>query len=419
MKLDLFRLCDDDSIKVRANSELRKELKEVVLKIKNNKKASWKEVSELLKTDYMTLWDYLNRSMNVPLAFVKNVCEIAELSENKISGIQSCIKKLVYGKFASFKKVKAVHELSEELAKIAGAVITDGYLHEEKRMFNSGRIGQMSKIVIRDQDKDAIQLCCDWFNNVFDTNIKPKEGKNHWYISFNNKIVFRYFSKIFNIPVGNKSRIVKIPEIILNADSNIKKAFISSIFLFEGGIDHRTGYAELGSMSKELIYGFSDILKEFGLEADFISKTRDRNGWKIRIRNKDKLCKFLNLFCIEGTLKYEQLKFHLEEDKKDLNSLIHKLDLLFPKTHQNTLCFNDVILVLRKLQSNNIETSFRNIKKELKREKTVVYEYLRKLENFGALDSYRKGLIKIWRLNEDVNYGSKRRICGKGAVSHE
>jgi len=290
-----------------------------------------------------------------------------------------------------------------ELVKIAGAIITDGYLQEETKLFNSGRFGQTSKIVIRDQNEDAINLCCKWFNKAFNTDLRAKRGKNHWYISFGNKIIFRYFSKIFKIPTGEKSSVVCVPEIIMRSAES-KKAFVKSIFLFEGGIDHRTGYAEVGSKSRELVYGIAEILTEFDVKPDFVSRNEDRNGWKLRIRNKNKLSKFLDLFCEKGTMKYKQLKFHLNIEKKNSNKINSEINMLFPRTRENTINYRDVINSIQKLENSNIEPTFKNVKIELNREKTVVYEYLRKLEMLGLLKTNKIGLIKIWNTNKEVQH---------------
>ncbi len=401
MAIDLFELTDKNDIKFRANNPVRESVKTLIFKIKNENKLSWKDTAKRFGITYETLWDYMNRSTNIPLIFIKNISSY--LNEEEKIKIQSNISELTYGRFSSFRKVTIPKMISLEMVKIAGAIISDGYLQEKTKLFNSGRYDQISRIVIRDQNEDAISLCCRWFNKTFNIDIKARKGKNHWYISFGNKIIFRYFSKIFNIPVGEKSSIVRVPEIV-NRNTEFKKSFVQSVFLFEGGIDHRTGYAEIGSKSRELIYGLAGILTEFGLKPDFVSKYEDRNGWKLRIRNKSKLSKFLDMFCERGTMKYRQLKFHLKAGKKNLNKINSEIDVLFPRTRKNTINYRDVINSIQKLENSNIEPTFKNVKIELNREKTVVYEYLRKLETLGLLKSNKIGLIKVWGTNKGVQH---------------
>lgn len=393
-KIDLFELTDENDIKARSNDALRESLKSMITGIKDRENVSWKDSAELLGITYETLWDYMNRSQNIPLSFIKNVS-----NPNERTGIQKNIQELVYGRFSSFRRVTVPKEISTEMVKIAGAIISDGYLQEEAKLFNSGRYGQTSRIVIRDQSRNAVNLCCQWFNKVFNLDLRPKEGKNHWYISFNNKIVFRYFSRIFKIPVGEKSSIVTVPKVVMKS-SDLKRAFVQSVFLFDGGIDHRTGYAEIGLKSRELVYGIAEILSEFGVKPDFVSKSEDRNGWKLRIRDRSKLSRFLKLFCERETTKYRQLDFHLSIGKRTFK--MEEIDELFPRARRNTINFRDVVNSVQKLEKINIEPTFKNVKIEIKREKTVVYEYLRKLEMIGLLKTSRLGLNKTWRTNKEV-----------------
>ena len=53
--------------------------------------------------------------------------------------------------------------------------------------------------------------------------------------------------------------------IIKNSNTNIKKAFLQGIFMFDGGVDYRTGYVNLISNSKKLIEEIIQILNQLKL----------------------------------------------------------------------------------------------------------------------------------------------------------
>jgi hypothetical protein len=401
MNLNIFDLVDngDKSISIKSDKTFRKKFNEIILKNKRDK--NWKDFSNSFGISYNTLWEYMNRSKNIPLNFVKRLCY--NLSDEKRIEFQKIINELVYGKFSSYRKIKIPHNISKEMVFLSSAIIGDGYLQNGIKMFSSGRKGEISRIVIRDQHKEALDLCATNFSKVFGFRPKVRKGKNHWYISFNNKIIFRYFTRIFKIPTGAKSQKVVVPDIV-GGNSDLEREFLSTLFLFEGAVNHRTGYAEIGMMSKKIIYQTVDILRRFGIDPDFVSSKRDRNGWKWRIRKRDKLQKFMNLFCYKNTVKYEQFRFHLGHRPKGLKALNIKLEILFPRTRSSSLSYGDVTQTIKKLENQGSIPNFEAIKKELNRGNTITYEYLRRLEDFGILSSQRISSGKIWRLN----YGSKR-----------
>ena len=104
------------------------------------------------------------------------------------------------------------------------------------------------------------------------------------------------------------------------------------------------------------------------------------------------------------TLKYEQLKFYVVNKNINANNIDKKIDVLFPKTRANIVNYRDVINSIKRLENSNKEPTFKNIKIELNRGKTVVYEYLRKLEIKGLLKTNKTGLVKLWNTNKEVQH---------------
>ena len=402
ISLDVFELFSsdkDENITAVSNPALRKSLKEILSNEKDKSKTSWKSLANSLDTDYLALWDYMNRSAGIPIGFLKKVCRGEK--EMKIS--QNDIEFLAYGKMSGYKKIRVPKEISEDMVRIAGAIIADGYLSSKQTKFPNGKIAESTNIVIREGKKDAVELCCKWFNNVFGLSLKPKMGKNHWFISFRNKLVLRYFTNVFGIPVGKKSRIVEVPKIIFG-NRSFEKEFLKSVFLFDGGVDQRTGYVDFCMMSGSLIKSMAKILTEFGVAPDFLSSQADRNGWKIRIRKKEKLRAFLEKFCIEGTTKHSKLNFHLNRQREDLNSSRNKLQELFSDTQRSSSTgFEKVIRAVENLENSGTETSLVEIQKAINKGKNVTYEYLKRLEDFGILKTERKLDYKIWRLNKNIS----------------
>ena len=92
-----------------------------------------------------------------------------------------------------------------------------------------------------------------WINQVFEINVKPKKEKNHYSIYISNKTIFRYFTNIFRFNPGRKTETVRIPKLIFDSSSEIKKSVIKGILMFDGSVSRANGYVELYSKSKNLI----------------------------------------------------------------------------------------------------------------------------------------------------------------------
>ena len=168
--------------------------------------------------------------------------------------------------------------------------------------------------------------------------------------------------------------------------------------MFDGGVDYRTGYVNLISISKNLIKGAIEILIQLGLEPGFTDLNPDKFGrYKIRFRKLSKLKKCLCLF-EENTEKWYRLKEHLGELSgitKDLKTAIKSFDKYYPKVRKNSITFSDIIKAVDILKEVDMNT----LSQKIKRNKTVTYEFLNKLEKWNILSSKRDGLIKHYKLN--------------------
>lgn len=389
MQFNLYKLCDKKtnigSIRVILDDNLKNKIEGSILNLKKQK-TKFKDIATKIGIKYVTLWEYLNKKESIPLQVLENIGGLTKLNFHNLI----CQLECGYSKI----KVKAVRNVSEDLAKIIGAHVADGSLRKRKQKW-----GHHYELVIREGYKSNALAFYKWFNSVFNLNIKPKRKKSHYLIYVSNKIIFDYFTKIFEIPTGRKVDIISIPKIIKESDLEIKKAFLQGLFMFDGGVDYRTGYVNLISRSKNLIIDTTQLLKEINLEPDYINLNPDKYGrYKIRFRKLSKLKECLILF-EKNTEKWYRLKEHLyglENTTKDLNIALKTFDKFYPRVRVSSITFSDVIKAVNFL---NDKANLDNISKVIKRNKTVTYEFLHKLERWKILKSKRIGLKKYWKLN--------------------
>jgi len=398
MKLNLYDICDEKlnkaSIKVVLNKELKTKLNKSVEVLKT--KVTFKELSNRLNVKYCSLWRYLN-SNSIPLLLLKTIED-----QTKIK-FQEKIKELEVRK----EKIKVVDKINENLAKIMGTIIADGHLRKRK----SAR-GFHYELIVREEYKSNLNALSNWIYNIFKIKTTPIKKDNHYFIYISNKIVFNFFNLVIKIPKGNKSGIVTVPESIKKSNLEIKKAFLQGIFMFDGGVEYRTGYVDLISKSQKLIEGVLKILKEIGLEPDFIGLKPDKFGrYKIRFRKKSKLIRCIQLFQ-KNTEKWFRLNEHLyglNSTTKNLKIAIRQFDLIYPKKRKSSVTFSDIIKIIQRLKEANLN----EVSKELKRNKTVTYEYLKKLENWKILISKRKALKKIYKFNKLLKIPRRKILNGR------
>lgn len=380
-----------DKGKGRIKASMNPLLKSAILKLDKPTK-----ISRFLNIPYSRLWELLNRSAKFPLIYLKKL----ELKYK--TQLAKYVDYLEYGTGQSKRKAKAVRAVTEDLAKIFGAHAADGHLKERKTT-RAGREITHYELVLRESFKSNVEAFCKWFNNIFDINIKPRHTANHWFIYISNKVIFRYFKNIFEFTAGRKTETVRMPKMLYCTPLKIKKAFITGVLMFDGSVNYRNGYIELYSKSKDLIKDVARVLKSLEIVPDYLSLKPDKyQRFRLVIRKKEKLKISIELF-EPYTEKWQRLKdqiYGFNTKAKSISSLIKDLDLLYPRIRPTAITFSDVINSINNLEQIGRLPDFRNISKVLKRHSTVVYEYLKKLEDWKILVSKRYKNKKVWKLNK-------------------
>lgn len=392
MKFNLYLLCgqkqNKGSLKVVLNKELKNKINLSLVKLKK-KKIKLKCLADNLGIDYTTLWKNLNNNKFVPLIILK------ELEEGTHVPLQNYVT-YIYS-LRSRHIIKIPKELNESLSKLIGCIIADGHLRTRK----SGR-GKHYELIIREEYESNIDAAIRWFEDLFEISPQKSKKENYYTFYISNKVIHNYLTKIIGLPEGKKTQTVNTPPHILDSNILIKKAYLQGLFMFDGGVDYRTGYVNYISKSKKLVEEILILLKEISLEQDYYSLQPDRyERYKIRFRKKEKLKKCLILFQ-KNTEKWWRLYEHLYGLKgvtKDLKILIKSIDTYYPRVRYSAITFSDVIKAIGSLRE---KANILNLSQKLNRNKTVVYEFLKKLERWEIVTSYRVGLKKYYKFNKTL-----------------
>lgn len=134
----------------------------------------------------------------------------------------------VKAKYGPSKITKIPLYLNPQLAFLAATIIGDGHLKKNKL-----------QVTIEVQNKNLIlqliEICKSNFNREFNLLPRIKAGKMYSNILIDSKAIYNLLRFVFEIPVGKKSHIVKVPECIKISDLNTKIAFLNGIMVAEGG----------------------------------------------------------------------------------------------------------------------------------------------------------------------------------------
>ena len=157
-------------------------------------------------------------------------------------------------------------QISKELAYITGFILGDGNLSKSDYLV---RVAERSKKFIENFTKI--------FKKVFDKKMKIYfDSYNNSYVGYIHcKKIWEFLRNKLEIPIGRKTRKIKVPEKIKKASLEIKVAFLQAIFDAEGSIaktkdkKHPRGYLkiQLKMYNPQFLKEIHEILLELGFNS--------------------------------------------------------------------------------------------------------------------------------------------------------
>lgn len=167
--------------------------------------------------------------------------------------------------------VKLPIVLDPRLAYFLGYMYGDGSLKNIfKTYFGHGRY-EHSILVCDEFEITMTYLIKPLMKSLFNLDVSVKNGEELgcYYIRVTSKIGYRFLSQIFGFPIGYKNEI-SIPEIIMQAPSEIRRWFISGVFDSDGStriMENRLGKTpsfrlQLKMKSKTFILQIQEMLLE-------------------------------------------------------------------------------------------------------------------------------------------------------------
>jgi len=324
-----------------------------------------------------------------PLKNIKNRLDEFDLSETEL-GLRGSAFKLSNNLL-----------VTKELVEFLGWYCAEGSAEKNEKFggislgFNLNREKKQAYHIIR--------LVKKIFRGI-PVSIREIKERNLIEVRIHSKLVRRIITEVFGI--GNKKR-KKVPEIIFELSPEMKKIFLQAYFKGDAWL---TNDIVVTSISRELVYGISTLLKQlniFHTLNEYSWKGRDR--WKVNIWRNKKLnpkdSSFISKIPIKESGLEKIIEQILEKEPYFYDSLGRKYrnskNRIFQKfsiSHQSSAPLEKVKKIIEFAQKLKIEISpalkeikkdnlsFLKIKKieEVRSSNGMVYDFSTESENFVA-----------------------------------
>jgi signal recognition particle GTPase/intein/homing endonuclease len=194
----------------------------------------------------------------------------------------------IYLNFRNYLKIKSIQyagskaipipEFSQGLVELAGLIMAEGHLNKEV-------------LEITNSDIQIIRRFDYLISKIF--KIKPtifKDSRGLIRSRINNWSIIYFFNSVFKIPFGNKSKILKIPDIILKADKSRIISFLRSYIEAESHISTNKRCVEISTASEKCAIGLSNLFAKVGILTTLSKKKQGRfRSYRIYISGFSKI----------------------------------------------------------------------------------------------------------------------------------
>jgi len=215
-----------------------------------------------------TMYDWLNGKSPIPifqfLKFVKlwkSFCKKSNTEEVAI--IDLTFTRCTNFSVAKGRKVKLPTQMTTDLAYLIGYTIGDGCLSGNNLIKRS-----QFRVRIASDTKQFLEQTIDsLFTSLFSIKGKMYKISNSrcYEYSIQSKVLYLFFNKICDIPIGKKKGKLIIPKIILRSSKKIKFAFVSGFFDADGCIYEKQKLINFAQADKGFLEELSDLLNDLGI----------------------------------------------------------------------------------------------------------------------------------------------------------
>ncbi len=168
---------------------------------------------------------------------------------------------LIKARYGPSEYVKIDKNLTPDLFCFVGIILGDGHLHKIRKrvkidLIDKNLLEKIQNLVLYLFNKKA---------RIFKRVDKRKNRNILFHMTINSKAIYVLLNKLFEVPIGKKSNIIQVPQIVKNSSKYIKKSFIVGVMASDGG-KRGKNLAGLSTASEKFRDDLSIILDEIGIK---------------------------------------------------------------------------------------------------------------------------------------------------------
>ncbi|MBT4174586.1 hypothetical protein HOC80_01720 [archaeon] len=301
----------------------KKLIKEIILKIKEEKNLTWKELAQNFKVSEDTIRvSWIRKGSTIPISIFKKIIKLyPNLNIKDIDGIK--IKKPYWGQKKGKKSkhenlLKLPNKESLELIEFYGSLLGDGCIYKDL----SGICISGDSILDQDYLTRYITNICKRIFNIIPKIYYSKKGKDIRCVIYCKKIAI--FLRDIGFPLGKKKQgFLEIPKYFFIDKKKLKRC-IRGLFDTDGSIYPHKGakiILEISITDKNLLKSTQKAFEEVGIEVKksknrlYMIGTKKVNKFfrEISSSNKKHLLKY-NYFKMKGVVpKSKEIERYLKE----------------------------------------------------------------------------------------------------------
>ena len=219
------------------------------------------------------------------------------------------------------------HEMPLALARLLGFTLSDGSLNRKQKKAKDGRgyyyNADRQRYRYFSIDANLLKKVQEDLAKVFGGTpsiIYPKDRCAH--VNMISQNACQTLNSL-GVPFGEKSRIIEVPESILQASPTIQREFLKALFSGDGTVSQQTFQIEYYSNSKKFLQQVAYILYQEGIRCKVRSKPAKLNGkifdaYRLYIQGQENIFKFYNKIGFYSTVKQERLRIMITKYVKTM-----------------------------------------------------------------------------------------------------
>ncbi len=212
----------------------------------------------------------------------------------------------------NYQKINSIKQ-NEDFAYFLGLLITDGHIRCDLKKKNY-------KIAIYTSYIEEKEMISKLIKDLFDYNPAISERVNYGFsrrsnfeIRISSKWLLEFISEEYEIPIGAKSTLVRVPNKIKNGNKEIKMAFLKGVIDGDGWISKNRLRIGISSGSTKFLEELKELLKELGITSGKIAQSYyGGNSYSFEIGKHDDVLKFKGIYEV-GKYCYPRKKLLIDK----------------------------------------------------------------------------------------------------------